>query len=206
MWGFQMVIQEKLDVGTRIRKLREGKGHSLRVLAESSGLSINAISRIERGDNSPTVSSLHMIAKALKVPISAFFSDGLEQITNFVHRTNRLRYEESGVIMESLGAGLQDQQMEPFIMTINHKGNAQTNTITHSGEKCFYCLKGEVECCVGKRIYQLKPGDSLLFKATQPHWCRKITQFPPELLVVFVCTQESDLAQQRQIGMHSKSA
>ena len=108
--------------------------------------------------------------------------------------------------MESLGAGLQDQQMEPFIMTVDHKGNARTNTITHSGDEFVICLKGEVEYCVGKRIYQLKPGDSLLFKATQPHWCRKITQFPPELLGVFVCTQESDLTRQRHLGIHSRSA
>ncbi len=67
-------------VGQRIRELRTGQGLSLRALAALSNLSTNAISLIERGDNSPTVSSLHSLATALAVPITAFFEqqvDGL---------------------------------------------------------------------------------------------------------------------------------
>lgn len=201
-----MIPHEKVDVGPRIRKLREARGYSLRVLAEAAGLSINAISRIERGENSPTVSSLHMIAKALKVPIVAFFSNEHQHSTNFVQRVDRLRYDEDGVIMESLGAGLEDQQMEPFLLSIDNEATSRPNSIIHSGEEFVFCLKGEVEYCVGRRLYQLKPGDSLIFKATQPHWCRKVTQVPTEILVIFESTQESDLARQRHLEMHSKSA
>ena len=56
-----MTAQEIPNVGQRIRTIREAQGHSLRALAERSGLSLNAISLIERGENSPTVSSLHPV-------------------------------------------------------------------------------------------------------------------------------------------------
>ena len=61
-------MNEKLVVGQCIRELRTKKSLSLRALAELSNLSTNAISLIERGDNSPTVSSLHSLATALNVP------------------------------------------------------------------------------------------------------------------------------------------
>ena len=62
-----------LNVGQRIRTIRERQGLSLRAVAERCGLSLNAISLIERGENSPTVSSLHHLATALNVPITRFF-------------------------------------------------------------------------------------------------------------------------------------
>jgi transcriptional regulator with XRE-family HTH domain len=198
-----MIKQEQLEVGSRIRKLRETRGHSLRVLAEHSGLSMNAISRIERGENSPTVSSLCMLAKALNVPIAAFFSSEEKDTTDFVNRKTRLLYEDNGVMMESLGAGLEDQQMEPFLMTLDNQTNSQINSITHSGEEFVYCLKGEIEYYVGKRRYEMRPGDSLLFKANQPHWCRQVTRSPVEVLVIFTATQESDIARERHMEMHS---
>jgi len=63
------------DVGRIIRDLRKQRGFSLRTLAELCGLSINAISKIERGENSPTVVSLHRLAMALDVPISTLFRE-----------------------------------------------------------------------------------------------------------------------------------
>ncbi len=45
----------------------------MRALARDSGLSTNALSMIERGRTSPSVSTLHKIAEALEVPITAFF-------------------------------------------------------------------------------------------------------------------------------------
>ncbi len=46
---------ESVDVGSRLRELRELRGISMRSLAEKSGLSANALSMIERGKTSPSV-------------------------------------------------------------------------------------------------------------------------------------------------------
>ena len=101
------------NVGARIRSLRDEQGYSLRALAERSGLSVNAISLIERGENSPTVSSLHRLAKALNVPITDFFHEESKQSVVYVRRQTGLRSESEGVTMESLGIGLTNQKMVP---------------------------------------------------------------------------------------------
>lgn len=62
-----------VDVGGRLHQLRMERDKSMRSLARDSGLSTNALSMIERGRTSPSVSTLYKLAEALGVPITAFF-------------------------------------------------------------------------------------------------------------------------------------
>jgi transcriptional regulator with XRE-family HTH domain len=62
-----------LDVGARLRELRDERNISMRSLATKSGLSANALSMIERGKTSPSVSTLYKLADALGVPVTSFF-------------------------------------------------------------------------------------------------------------------------------------
>ena len=62
-----------IDVGGRLRELREAHNISMRGLATASGLSANALSMIERGKTSHSVSTLYKLADALGVSITAFF-------------------------------------------------------------------------------------------------------------------------------------
>jgi len=172
-------------VGARIRVIREQQGLSLRALAELCGLSANAISRIERGENSPTVSSLHALSKALYVPITAFFED--EQVRTAVHvkRNQRLRSETGGIVMESLGSGLKNQLLLPFLMHIEEDTDKPCEFVAHAGQEFVYCLAGEIEYYVGEDVYRLQVGDSLLLEASQPHCFRSVTTGPVSAIVVF---------------------
>ena len=64
-----------VDVGTRLRQLREERNMSMRSLATASSLSANALSMIERGKTSPSVSTLYKLADAMGVPITTFFGE-----------------------------------------------------------------------------------------------------------------------------------
>ena len=174
-----------LNVGQRIRTIREQQGLSLRALAEQCGLSLNAISMIERGENSPTVSSLHQLSTALGVSITTFFEDEQEQAVVFVNPNTRLRSETNGVILESLGIGLRQQHLEPFLITIEPGAGNFDQAVTHAGEEFVYCLTGEVEYFIGDRHYLLKAGSSLLFEATLSHCFRNSGQNPAQLIMLF---------------------
>lgn len=52
--------------------IREEKGWSIATLADRSGLHPNTISKLERGDNSPSLEAAAAIAKALEKPLEAF--------------------------------------------------------------------------------------------------------------------------------------
>lgn len=189
-----MTTSEAPNVGQRIRSIRDQRGWSLRALAERSGLSINAISLIERGENSPTVSSLHLLATALGVSIADFFKEEEEQAVVFVRPAARLRSQANGIVMESLGIGLRDQQLEPFLIRVDAGAGNIEQPVTHPGEEFVYCLEGEVDYCVGERIYRMEPGYSLLFEASIPHCFRNETEAPALLMMVFFAGEGGHLA------------
>jgi transcriptional regulator with XRE-family HTH domain len=183
-------------VGLRLKSLRDQQGLSLRALAERCGLSINAISQIERSENSPTVSTLHRLATALNVRITDFFQEEAKQTIVFVKRDLGLRSQSDGVVMESLGIGLFNQQLEPFLMKIDPRKANIDDPVSHQGEEFIHCLEGEVEYGVAERVFRWEGGESLLFEATQPHAYRNYSQKQATILMVFQTSQDRNLVQQ----------
>jgi len=183
-------------VGQRIRERQE---LSMRALAERCGLSINAISQIERGENSPTVSSLHHLALALGVSITDFFREDAEQAAVFVAADARLRIDSHGVRMDSLGIGLPYQQLEPFlVMVASGAGNAD-QPVAHAGEEFVYCLAGTIVYRVGDDRYCLTVGDSLLFDSSRPHHFHNEAAGRASFLLVFLASGEHARARQLHI-------
>lgn len=185
------------NIGPRIRTLREQRKLSLRALADRCNLSITAISLIERGETSPTVSSLHLLATALDVKIADFFDEPLDQAIVVVRQSQRVGTQSNGCTMESLGFGLRYQQLEPFMVTLI-PGAASTNEpCAHPGQEFAYCLDGAVEYHIGQQCYLLEAGDSVVFEATQPHcFCNRGPQ-PVHVLLVFQANEGIALAGQR---------
>jgi transcriptional regulator with XRE-family HTH domain len=197
--------QEAPEVGRRIRALREEQGLSLRALAGRSGLSQNAISLIERGENSPTVASLHALAQALGTPITDFFRDGQQAQVAFITPQTRLRVEIDEVTLESLGIGLRNQRLEPFLVTVPPGARSSARPLSHAGEEFVYCLGGKVAYTVGEETYWLQTGCSLLFDAALPHAFANEGQHPAELLLVLCSTSGGALAARWHLGTGAES-
>jgi transcriptional regulator with XRE-family HTH domain len=192
------------EVGQRIRALREQRALSLRALAERCGLSSNAISLIERGENSPTVSSLHLLAMALGVSITDFFEAGRDQSVVFVPPTARLRSQAGGIVLESLGIGLRNQQLEPFLMELEPGAGTAGEPVSHRGEEFVYCLEGRLAYQVGEQTFDLEPGSALLFQANQPHSFQNVAREPAKLLMLFMAGEDSPLA--RRLHLEAPTA
>lgn len=189
------------NVGSRVRALREERKLSLRALAQRSGLSVNAISLIERGENSPTVSSLHMLAAALQTSITDFFRSEAEQHAVFVSSSDRLTYRKGPMTMESLGIGLKNQRIEPFIVTLGIGGSGD-DPVTHPGQEFVYCLEGIADYTVDDETYRLREGDSLLLEATRPHTFRNAGTETVRLLLVFQSTTNITAAGRTHMALH----
>lgn len=188
------------DVGSRIRAIREQRKLSLRALAEVCNLSVNAISLIERGENSPTVSSLHLLATALKVKITAFFEEPQQETgVVFVPSNRRLSTRGTTCLMESLGLGLHNQQLEPFLATIGPAASTAGDTMAHPGQEFVHCLDGRVHYQVGNQTFCLLPGDSLLFEAIHPHRFWNAGADVARVLLVFQAAEGSHLARQQHL-------
>jgi transcriptional regulator with XRE-family HTH domain len=159
-----------VDVGTRLRQLREDRNMSMRSLATASGLSANALSMIERGKTSPSVSTLYKLADAMGVPITTFFG---EQTTKkqviFLRSQERPRVAFSRGVWEGLGGEQFSGRVEPFMLTLENGATSGPHPMAHSGHEFVFCLRGQLEYFVEKEVFNLGPGDSLLFAAQLSH-------------------------------------
>lgn len=189
------------DVGLRLRVLRERRGLSMRALAERCELSPNTISLIERGATSPSVATLHHLASALRVPITAFFQEPGEkvQVIRFRPGDRRPLSGDTGIQLESLGAGLERQTLEPFLVTLQ-PGADSGACVTHSGHELLFCLQGEVEYKIDGQLYRLAVGESLLFEASLSHCWLNPSQTDPSLFLLIF--QSSEVGQPLEHHLH----
>ena len=71
----------KKKFGVHLYQLRNAAGMTQAKLAESTNLSVDSISRIERGERAPSLESIEKISKALMVRTSELFNfDGNDEI------------------------------------------------------------------------------------------------------------------------------
>ncbi|WKZ38184.1 MAG: helix-turn-helix domain-containing protein [Anaerolineales bacterium] len=159
-----------VNVASRLRELREGQNISMRTLATRSGLSANALSMIERGKTSPSVSTLYKLADALGVSITAFFDTGTEmkQIV-FLKADERTRVSFTRGVFEALGGENFSGRVEPFMLTTESGATCGPHDIVHSGHEFVFCLRGQLDYYVEKELFHLGAGDSLLFASKLRH-------------------------------------
>jgi transcriptional regulator with XRE-family HTH domain len=159
-----------VNIGERLRELREARNISMRALATRSGLSANALSMIERGRASPSVSTLYKLADALGVSITAFFGpEGEKKQIVFLKADERTHVSFRRGTFEGLGGEHFIGRVEPFLLTLENSANSGPRSITHTGHEFVFCLRGEVEYQVERQVFRLAAGDSLLFAAHLKH-------------------------------------
>lgn len=159
-----------VNVGERIRELREGRGISIRSLSRLSGLSANALSMIERSLASPSVSTLYKLCDALQVPVTAVFrTEPQREAIVFRKAEERTRVPFPLGVWEGLGGEAFIGRVQPFMLTLESGANSGQDTIVHTGHEFVLCLRGSLEYEVEGKHYLLNAGDSLLFAARVQH-------------------------------------
>jgi transcriptional regulator with XRE-family HTH domain len=188
----------EIDVGRRLHEIRAGRGLSMRVLAEQSGLNINTLSLIENQRTSPSVSTLQQLAQALQVPISAFFeADRGDRLVVYQKAGNRPQVAFTHGSIEDLGAGMPRFGAESFIVKLAPNADSGKDPIVHTGREFIYCLEGHIAYSVDSETYQLEPGDSLLFEAYLPHRWKNSGETPSRNLLVLCPSDERDHPKER---------
>lgn len=63
------------EIGPRLHHLRKGRGWTLQDASKASGISASAFSKIERGELSPTISTIQRIARGFDMDVVSLLSD-----------------------------------------------------------------------------------------------------------------------------------
>jgi transcriptional regulator with XRE-family HTH domain len=163
---------ERIDldsrIAVRIRQLRTGLGLTIDGLAERSGVSRAMISKVERGEASPTAALLGRLANALGTTLSKFFSDTADggplvrAQDRPVWRDPATGYLRRAVTPESYPADIVDVTL-PAGASVTYD-----NAVPLSLEQVVWVLDGTLRMTVNGIRYDLAAGDCLQMTLEQP--------------------------------------
>lgn len=185
-----------LNLGPRIRKLREEKGLKIVQVAKATGLTSSMISQLERGLISPSIETLKKIGDALDTHIGFLFledGDTLDNIRPRIAEVNPVAHENGRKIMQP-EKGITYQLLNPnlngpieFIYNIFQPGaRLGDENYVHVGHECGLILEGELVVIIGEKEYVLKAGDSITFCSETPH--RKMNRSDAPCICVWANT------------------
>jgi transcriptional regulator with XRE-family HTH domain len=165
-----------LQVGERVKRVREQKGLSLLDVSQRTGMDLPTLSEIEEGKVPPPLGSIIKLAKALEMKMGYFISGDEEKAYTIVRRGDRKvvsRFDSTkgkhyGYEYESLAPYKKDRHMEPFLVTLQPSTTEEERS-THDGQEFIFVLRGKMEVRLGEEVHVLEPGDSIYYDSTVPH-------------------------------------
>ena len=166
---------DQLQIGPRVRSLREAMGLSLRDLGERAGVSAPMLSQVERGETSPTLATAQRIATGLELSLSQLLrldeTEGVTVIRAAARQPGGAR--QQGHTYEVLTPPLPGQRAEVASHTLapgaatggpgdppmHEPGSRETAVVTH----------GRLRLVCDGVPHDLDTGDAVTFDADLSH-------------------------------------
>ncbi len=181
----------EVNVGEKIKEIRESKGLSLQDLASKTGFSTAYLSQLENHLISPPLGAIIKIANSMDVEMGTLFSQAGKAPFTIVRKdertpTSRVASKEGvryGYSYESLAPDKINRRMEPFIVTLEPT-EKKSMPYNHEGEEFLFVLEGKIEVQLGSYSDILEPGDSIYYDSTTPHRVACTENAPARILAV----------------------
>lgn len=159
-----------LILANNLKMLREQRKLSLDKVAEMTGISKTMLGQIERGESSPSITTVWKIANGLKLSFSSLINEphsgtvvvSREEVQALVEDNGRIRifpyfpYEDG-------------RRFEMYSLEMEHGGYLSAEAHIEGTEEFITVFDGEVTIRVDHEEYTVKQGESIRFKADKPH-------------------------------------
>jgi transcriptional regulator with XRE-family HTH domain len=166
---------EPVDLGARVRELRQARAWTLEQAARQAGLARSTLSKIENGQMSPTYDALKKLAVGLEISVPQLFTPAhREKVTGRMAMTREGEGQPQPTATYEhrlLAESLTRKKMLPYRTRVRARDMAEFDGwVRHEGEEFLYVLTGVV------RLYtefyepvEMKRGDSAYYDATMGH-------------------------------------
>lgn len=184
-------------IGHQVRAFRSQQDMTAVDCAKQANLSPAMLSKIENGNASPSLATLHSLSRALDVPLTAFFRRFEEQRGVCYTPAGQgviieRRGSRVGHLYELLGHGIGKQvAMAPHLVTLTDESE-EFPLFQHTGIELIYMLEGEVVYQHADEQFHLRRGDSLFFEADVPHGPSELVKLPIRFLSVIAQPRGDD--------------
>jgi transcriptional regulator with XRE-family HTH domain len=169
----QPVINEAA-IGKRIKTLRNARRVTLEDLAIHTGFTKGYLSKVEKSEKAPPISTLGILARALGVSISNLLGED-EQATSIclVKKAERPRMMRTGTSVgysyEDVAHNFKNKMMDPFILTLPVHAKKQIR-YQHEGQEILFVLEGTMKFHHGTQEIIAEEGDCVYIDSGIPHF------------------------------------
>ena len=165
-----MDSSNKIEIGNKLRDLRNKKGLTQEELADRSELSKGFISQLENDLTSPSIATLVDILQCLGTNLKDFFTDRTEEQIVFGNADYfEKQDEELQNTVEWIIPNAQKNMMEPILLTLQAGGSTYPDN-PHEGEEFGYILQGSITIHIGTATHRAKKGESFYFVPAKKHY------------------------------------
>ena len=162
-----------MDIGSKLRQLRQQRGLTQEELADRCELSKGFISQVERNLASPSIATLTDLLECLGVTLSAFFSEKADEKTVFAPEDMFEKTDEETLrgTVTWLVPDAQKNEMEPILLTLGPGGESWRYPPSE-GEEFGYVLAGSVFLISGSRKTRVRAGCTFCLHPKEEHFLR----------------------------------
>ena len=152
------------DIARLLLKHRKARNWTVVELAQRSGVSQAMISKVERGNSSPSATILSRLANAMNITLSKLFAE-LEQNQNslvlFAHQQQHWTDKQSGITRWSLSpAGASPELIKVEIPAMGQL-TIPVSANEHLSGQTLWVLSGSLDFRVNHQTYHLRAGDCI---------------------------------------------
>ncbi|MFJ7262188.1 helix-turn-helix domain-containing protein [Streptomyces globosus] len=166
------------SVGPRLRALRKSRGITLTALADTTGISVSTLSRLESGARRPNLELLLPLARAYRIPLDELV--GAPPVGDPRVRLKPVRRHGATIVPLTQSPG----GLQAFKMVIPPT-RRNPDPRTHEGYEWLYVLSGTLRLVLAERDLLLRPGEAAEFDTRLPHWFGSTGEAAVELLSLF---------------------
>jgi transcriptional regulator with XRE-family HTH domain len=168
-------------VGRRLRELRRERGTTLTRLAETTGISLSTLSRLESGRRKPTLELLLPLAKAYGVQLD----DLVGAPPTGDPRVHLRPFRRAGQTFIPLTRNLGGLQAYKQIRPPDPEAHRPIEQRAHEGYDWIYMLSGRLRLALGPHDFLIGPGEAVEFDTRVPHGFVNPGPEPAEFLCIF---------------------
>ena len=185
--GFCLESESKerdVRFGNAVRARRTQLGITLDQLAETSGVSSAALSRVERGLLSPSLRSAIAIARGLGCELGEMIERDGAQVTR---AGETLCYLDESTGIERLTLARPTPDVELLIYTVP-AGAQSSRFAAHlpGTREIFHILAGRLEVHTAQETFTLGAGDTATLRVDSEHWFKGIAAGHTRLILAVI--------------------
>ncbi|MFJ8042496.1 helix-turn-helix domain-containing protein [Kitasatospora sp. NPDC096147] len=169
-------------VGPRLRTLRQSRDLTLSRLAETTGISVSTLSRLESGQRKPTLELLLPLARAYGVPLDELVGAPPTGDPR-IHARPFTRHGRTFIPLTRNLGGMHAYKM--VIPPGRVPDGVPVEQGTHEGHEWLYVLSGQLRLHLGEHDLELKAGEAAEFDTRTPHAFGNAGDQPVEFLSLF---------------------